>query len=409
MAALTPRTTQRVRETWRTVPVAVRIGLVYVVARLITTGLFVLAASLSGPGSRYGQNPSLSTFVLGWDAQWYWLVAVEGYPSDLPVTDAGDVGENAWAFMPVYAYLARIVGLPLGSWGAGAVVVSLVAGYLACLALHGLLRRRLGGSATMWAVVFFACGPLAALFQVGYAESLFLLWLFLSLRCVLERRYAWLYLLIPLMGYTRPGVLAFALLLGLHGIHRWIIRRREPLPVSHIVHIVATGLLAVVVGFSWQVLAAIATGDPGAYLATELAWRRNWIADADAQFVPFDGFVQAAGFWFEAWGAGAVTGYIALGVAIAGVTALLLFEPHVRRLGPDLRLWSASYLVYLLLVFFPQSSIFRLLVPLSPLWGAAALPRSPWWRGGVLVACLAGQWWWIYNMYAIANTYWQIP
>ena len=41
-----------------------------------------------------------------------------------------------------------------------------------------------------------------------------------------------------------------------------------------------------------------------------------------------------------------------------------------------MRLWSASYLVYLLLVFFPQSSIFRLLVPLSPLWGAFALPRS---------------------------------
>ena len=59
--------------------------------------------------------------------------------------------------------------------------------------------------------------------------------------------------------------------------------------------------------------------------------------------------------------------------------------------------------------FFPQSSIFRLLVPLSPLWGAFAVPRSPVWRVGVLIACLAGQWWWIYNMYALGNSTWQVP
>ena len=136
-----------------------------------------------------------------------------------------------------------------------------------------------------WAVVFFAAAPLAALFQVGYAESLFLLWLFLALWAVLLRRYAWLYLLIPLMGFTRPGVLAFALFLGLHGIHRWVTRRREALPARHIVHIVAAGALAVLVGFSWQVIAGVVTGDPGAYLATELAWRRNWLPGPQAGFV----------------------------------------------------------------------------------------------------------------------------
>jgi len=401
--------TTRALRAGQALPVAARIAIVYVVARLITTGFFLLAASESGVGSRYGVDPPLSSFALGWDAQWYWLAAVDGYPSTLPTTDTGAVAENAWAFMPIYAYLAQLIGLLLGSWGAGAVVISLVAGYFACVALHGLLKDRIGDSAAMWAVVFFACGPLAAMFQVGYAESLFLLWLMLALRCVVERRYAWLYLLIPLMGYTRPGILAFALLLGLHGIHRWFTRRREPLPTSHIVHIVALGAWAVVIGFSWQVIAAVVTGDPGAYLATELAWRRNWISDAEGGFVPLDGFVQAAAFWFQAWGASPVAGYIVLGLLIAGVALLLLFEPHVRALGPDLRFWSASYIIYLLLVFFPQSSIFRLLLPLSPLWGAVALPRSGWWRFGVLAACLAGQWWWIYNMYAIANMYWQIP
>jgi len=225
----------------------------------------------------------------------------------------------------------------------------------------------------------------------------------------MRRRFAWLYLLIPLMAFTRPGVLAFALFLGLFGIWRWFSRRREPLAVPEIIHIIALGLLAVVTGFSWQIIAGIVTGDSGAYLATELAWRRNWMGDTGAGFLPFDGFVQGAGFWFESWGLGSVTGYIVLAASVAGVAALLMFEPHVRRMGVESQLWSASYLVYLLAVFFPQSSIFRLLLPLSPMWGAVAMPRSRIWRIGVLAACLLGQWWWIYNMYALGNTYWQIP
>ena len=388
---------------------AVMIGAVYLIARLVTTGFLVAAAELSGPGSRFGVDATLGTLVVGWDAQWYWFLAENGYPIDLPRTETGAVAENQWAFMPVYAYLAKALGWALGSWGAGALVISLVAGYLACLVLHRIVRMRADDDVALWSVVFFAAAPLAALFQVGYAESLFLLWLFLSLWCVARRRYAWLYLLIPLMGFTRPGVLAFALFLALFGIWRWFSRRREPLPVSEIIHIIALGLLALVVGFSWQVIAAVMTGDPGAYLATELAWRRNWLGEVDPAFVPFDGFVQGAVFWFSSWGLGPIVGYIALAASVLVVAALLLFEPHVKRMGVEVRLWSASYLLYLLAVFFPQSSIFRLMVPLSPMWGAAAMPRSLWWRGSVLAACLIGQWWWIYNMYALGNTYWQIP
>ncbi|BDV31008.1 hypothetical protein [Microbacterium terricola] len=387
-------------------PIAARIALIYVAARVVTVVFLVIAASAGGVSD---PASALSSLLLRWDAQWYWFVAEHGYPTELPLTDSGQVAENQWAFMPIYAYLSAVVGALFGSWGAGATVVSLVSGYLASLVLFRMLRLRVDESTATWAVVFFAAGPLAGLFHVGYAESLFLLWLFLALWQVLRRQYAWLYLLIPLMGYTRPGVLAFALFLGLHGIVRWVRRRVDPLSVREIVHIVATGALAVVVGFSWQFLAAVATGDPGAYLATELAWRRNWISDAGGGFVPFDGFVQAAGFWFTDWGFGPVVGYVALGLLVAGLVALLLFEPHVRRLGVDLRLWSASYLLYLLAVFFPQSSVFRLLAPLSPLWGAVAMPRSRVWRVGVLALCLVAQWWWIYNMYALGTTYWQIP
>ena len=394
---------------WARSPIALRIAVIYLIARVITTVFLILAGSLSTFASRFGADAGIGDFVVGWDAQWYWLVAENGYPTTLPLTDSGDVAENAWAFMPVFAYAAKAIGFVFGSWGAGAFLLSLTAGYLACLVLHRLLRDRIGTSAAMWAVVFFAAGPIAAMFQVGYAETLFLLLLFLALDATVRRRYAWLYLLIPVMAFTRPGILAFALYLGLHGVLRWIRRKDDPLRGREVAHILALGALATVAGFAWQLIAGIATGDPGAYLATELAWRRNWIVGGVDGFVPFEGWIQAAQFWFGQWGMPQWWGLVALAILVVGVAAALLYSPQVRALGADLRLWSASYLLYLLAVFFPQSSVFRLLLPLSPLWGAVAVPRSRAWRIGVLVACLLGQWLWIYHVYALGSTFWQVP
>ncbi|WEK14694.1 MAG: hypothetical protein P0Y48_05700 [Candidatus Microbacterium phytovorans] len=385
---------------------ALQIAIVYVVARAVTTVFLLIAAELSGEGSRFGPDATIGSFVMGWDAEWYSFIAGFGYPSDLPRDETGEVTTNQWAFMPLYPVLAKLVGF--GNYGLGALIVSLVAGYLSALVLYRLLRDRIDASAAMWAVVFFVSGPLAALFQIGYAEALFLLWLFCALWCVQRRRFAPLYVLIPLMGYTRPGVLAFSLFLALYGIWRWFRRKNDPLPAREVVHIVVLGLWAAAVGFSWQIIAGLVTGDPSGYLETELSWRRSWTGEVGA-FVPFDGFVQAAAIWFRLWGLDVVWGYVALGVGVVAVAAALLFVPQVRRLGAEVRLWSASYIVYLLAVFFPQSSLFRLLVPLAPLSGALALPRSLAWRVGVLAACLVGQWMWILNMFALASTYYQIP
>ena len=125
--------------------------------------------------------------------------------------------------------------------------------------------------------------------------------------------------------------------------------------------------------------------------------------------MPFDGVLHAVELWSGVWGVPATVGYAALAAGLAVVAAALVLDPRVRRTGIEVRLWSASYLVYLLAVFFPQSSTFRLLVPLAPLAGAFAVPRSIVWRAGVLVAGLAAQWWWIHEMYGLGDTAWRVP
>lgn len=387
----------------------VQVAAIYLVSRVITLSVLFAAASAAGPQSRYGAAATVGDFILGWDANWYWIVADVGYPSDLPLSDDGRPMENAWAFMPVYAYLAKIVALPFGHWVVGAAIVSLVAGFGASYALYALMRTRLSESQSLWAVIFFANGPLAALFHVGYAEALFLFFLLTALYVVVTRQFAWLYLLIPLMGYTRPGVLAFSLMLALYGIWRWVRRRRDPLPLAHINHIIATGLLAAVVGLSWPVIAGLAMGDPTAYLQTELSWRRNWLPESSAHFVPFDGWILGLNFWFAQWQLPAWLGWTVFGLLVAGTMWLLVRARAVRALGMEVRLFSASYLLYLVAVFFPQSSTLRLLVPLSPLWGAPAQIKPLWGRIAVLAGCLIYQAIWIFEMYAYGNTITRIP
>ncbi|MDQ4214008.1 hypothetical protein [Microbacterium capsulatum] len=392
------------------VPAWAGILAVYVVTRLITTGLLLAATEVSGARSRFGPNASLGSFLTGWDAQWYWYIAVYGYPRVLPLGADGNITQNSWAFLPVYPWVSQVVGLPFDSWPLGALVVSLVSGYLCCLVLFRMMRGRIGRMAAVWTVVFFAAGPLGALFQVGYAEVLNLLFLLLALDGLARRRYVRLYPLILVMGFTRPGVLAFAMMLGLMLVLRWIRRRTDPLRPREIVHYLALGALGIVVGFAWQVIAGLVTGDPNAYMETELSWRGIWMPGAgDAAFVPFDGWLTAMPYWARLLG---IPGWVGIAVLVAVIALfawVLLAGRGVRRLGPEIRLFSASYALYLLAVFFPQSSTLRLLLPISPLWGAVGWRRSWWFRGIVLVACIGLQWLWIYNVYGMANTFWRVP
>ena len=105
---------------------------------------------------------------------------------------------------------------------------------------------------------------------------------------------------------------------------------------------------------------------------------------------------------------GAPLGYIVVAALILGFGAAL-FLPAVRRLGVDLRFWVASYGLYLLAVFFPQSSTFRLLSPMFPLLGALAQPRSRLYRVALVLVFTALQWGWLYICWAYIGYDWSPP
>ncbi|MGO1255032.1 MAG: hypothetical protein ACTMIH_02020 [Microbacterium gubbeenense] len=402
----------------------VRVLAVYAIARAVTTLLMALSSALAPADGRHGQGPSILDYIAGWDAAWYREIALNGYPADLPVDDSGSVQQNAWAFMPIFPWLARglaavwpAAGLGSGdvwaianAWAIAAALVSLVAGFFACWAVYVLLERALDAERALWGTAFVAAGPLALMFQVGYAEALFLAVAMWALVALSREAWWWLYPASMLLAFVRPGELALPLTIALYGIWRILNRRDRPIERREVVHILGTGAVGTLAGFAWPVIVNAVTGSGSAYFDTELAWRAGWVPGGADGFVPGEGWLTGASVWADLWGIPTWAGYVLLAV-IAAAAVLLFLTPAVRALGIETRLWSASYLVYAALVLFPQSSTFRLLLPIAPLIaGALAFPkllRSS--RILILIALAALQFWWIHAMYGHGNTYFLIP
>lgn len=211
---------------------------------------------------------------------------------------------------------------------------------------------------------------------------------------------------IAVMALTRPSGLAFALALGLHVLWRWWHRIRDPFPLGERVAALTATVFSLVMGFAWLLIAAAVTGSLTAYTDTELAWRAPYVGYGE--LAPFAGWIQATAFWGSWWGVPQWLLLVLLALIVAAFAMTLFLEP-VRRLGVDLRFWAASYALYLLAVFFPQSSTFRLLLPLFPLLGALALVRWPVARVVLVALGILGQVAWLDLAWWVDGADWTPP
>lgn len=388
---------------WARTPWWAKVLGVFALSRVVTTIIVLLFARAQGPNPWTGANPPYLSYAAIWDGNWYKIISFYGYPSVLPVTADGHVGESAWAFMPGYPFLVSGLRALTGtSWELVAVTVSVLCAAATAVVFYRLMNHVLQDArAALFAVVLFCVAPLSPLLQFAYAESMSLLLVVSALYLVVTRRYGWVFPIVALMALTRPSGLAFALFLVLHVGYRFLTRGRDPFPLRERVTASALAVFSGVMGLAWLVIAGVATGSPTAYTDTELAWRAAYIGYGE--LVPFTA-------WFESgvWWLGAPWGPIVVVLLIVGFAAFL-FLPPVKRLGVDLRFWLASYALYLLAVFFPQSSTFRLLMPLFPALGALALPKSPVYRVLIVLVAIAGQVGWMAIGWGVDGRDWTPP
>lgn len=393
--ALASLTGQRAptRERWWLWPLAL-----WLVSRLVSTAFLGAFAGRQEQNAWTPAGPDLLDYSTMWDAHWYFIVAMTGYPTELPLDETGHVGENAWAFMPIYPMLARVLMLTGLPWEGAAVAVSLAASLAFALVAYRLFAELAPGRERFaLAIVLFS--PLAPVFQLGYAEPLFLLLLAGTLLAWRLREWEWLWVLIPIMALTRPGGLAFALALGLWFLLRWF-RHRDRFPVGERRMLVGLGAWSALWGFGWLIACSIATGSLTSYLETELSWRSAYVGRQE--LVPFTPWPVGLEWWFGPWWP--------LWLAAILVTAIaLLAGPWARPVGIEGRLWVIAYLVYLAAVWFPQSSTWRLLMPIFPAAAILAAVRPAWARGMLLAACIALQPVWIWFCWHVDGRDWTVP
>ena len=368
----------------------------YVAARLVSACIFIAAARHQGPNPWFPPTPDYWNFINIWDARWYSRVITDGYPSTLPTDAAGNVQENEWAFYPLFPALGRaLAGLTGASPAAALTVVAMLSGLGAALAVYCLFRHKASHGTALWGTAFFATFPVSAVLQVPYAEPLTIFLLATTLLLVVRRHYLWAMPAVVLLCLSRPVGVPFAAMLGFLLIARVVERFRTGQPGSHSVRelVSLAGLTALcgAAALFWPAAAWAATGDIAAYTKTETVWRGH-------DLVPFKPWFDTGVDLF-----GPVLGMLAPFV-FAGLFALLLFARPVVLLGAELRLWCACYMGYLLVFLHPQTSTFRMLLPLFPLaLGAALLSRSKAYRGTVLAMFVLLQIVWIVWLWAWAQ------
>lgn len=191
---------------------------VWAIASLIGLLIFNLGG-LDTPQTYWSAaKPSYLQHVAFWDSEWYYRVATQGYPDSisLPIGQDGRVGQNTWAFMPIYAYLSGgLAKLLSANYYTCAVVVAWLGSALAALGLDAWMRPHVGKAASLLGVaIFFTCGP-AIILQLPYAESLGLALVAIGFAVLAKRRFAWAMVAFVLAAFTRPIGVPLGAALGL--------------------------------------------------------------------------------------------------------------------------------------------------------------------------------------------------
>lgn len=379
-----------------------RVVLVYLALRAVSW-VFLVLASRDQPVMLDWTGPTVEPIDMTvlWDGGWYRHVAEQGYPHVLPADAAsGHVGQNAWAFYPLFPLVSRaLMDLTGLGFAVVASTVALLCGLGAAVVMARLLAERIGERSALATVAVWGAFPAAVSLQIAYTESMAILVLCLVLWALVRRQWVLVGALSLLLGLTRPIAVPVVVVVAVALLQRWRRRRDEPIPLGEYAAgtwaLGASTLGAVL----WPLVAWRVTGVRDAYTQTMAAWR------AGGEIEPLKPWVPMSQWAFRHFDNADVYGPVALAALVTAIVVLTL-GPWASALGIELRAWCLAYPAYLALVLDPFTSIFRYAIPLFPLvaviLGAGWVDRAARWlwvRVGVLVALgVVGQVAWIWKL-----------
>ena len=329
--------------------------------------------------------------LLRWDAEWYKIIASEGYKYN------GDPGlTQTVVFYPLYPTLCRLVSelLRIDVVDSMLVVANLAAA-AAVLLLFKLVRERFGDRIALATVTMISFFPSSIFLSAGYTEPLALLLVVSFFLAVSRERFVAAALLAGLAAATRSsGLLLFPVLL-------WELWRCRP-PKRFLLEAVPLSIVATSGLWLYVIYLGLAFGHPMAFAEGQAAFHENTTLPARLlsalALEPFgkinliDLSPACLDQWFtlmfialivHSWFAG-------IGRGMTLFAALVLALPYVTLCGGPAGFTSMARFN---LVSFPLFIAMALLTDRRP-W---AVPGIVGIFGGLLLmyAALFAQWQWI--------------
>lgn len=369
-----------VRETWARLGASAAFAAAwpaYVATRATVLLIGYLAVVTIGivPGTerfRVSDNP-LENLLARWDAQWYLLIADEGYQWN------GDVRqEQNVVFFPIFPAAMRLIGPAVGDqWLLAGLILALAAFLPALVYVYRLALQHMSAERARYAVWLLAAYPFAVYYGAPYTESFYLLGAVATFYHASRGEY-W-----PAAGWglflalCRPNGFFIALPVGLFVLQRaWSERR---ITAAALAACVAPG-----VGVLLYTLYLYALfGDGLAWMKGQAAWGRVFVGVGPSlQVLFFDRFNT---IFHEGFGYYISTNPYDFLHTCAAIFVLASLWPCWRRFGPAYAVFVAINIVPPL-VMGGMMSIGRMTSVLFPVffWLAAAVPER------YLLAVVAG-------------------
>ena len=189
--------------------------LVYLVSFLVVKTAVIKFAPTYPGWDTLAQNevPTFLARLNGFDGFHYYTIATRGYQAAALIQ----------AFFPLYPLLITLLTFVTGQPLIMSLLISICASALFLIFAHDYLAKKFNLKVAWWFVIIFLVSPASFYLVAGYNESLFLLWLILSLRFYEQKKYGWSAFFAFLLSATRivgvilPGVL----LIDYYRRYRW--------------------------------------------------------------------------------------------------------------------------------------------------------------------------------------------
>jgi hypothetical protein len=298
-----------------------------------------------------------------WDAEWYLLIARNGYHANPLVKSAFGPGLHDFAFFPAWPVLIRTLSLdgrlPIDTV---APIAANVLFLIAAVSIWSVLETIGGRTIARWGLAFLAFSPAAFIFSVPYSEPLFLVFVsrfFIAADARDTVRSGLLAVLTQLVRVT-GAALAFASLPDLFNRET----RRQGL--------IVIGGCILAFG-AWWIWIALLTHNPTGYMLGTPSWWLNFRATP----IPV-GFLSF--FDRDQW---------VSPIAAALLVLVALGTRWLVKQG-ELRLAFYCFAILMSCMLDTQTVMPRLLLIAFPAYGGmAAILPSTRWRAALLVAFAA--------------------